>query len=75
LLAARRAPHPGSARRVPATVIAGLSLMAGAFGLDLVAHGASLVAVEPVAHLAGMAGMAMTWLAVVVDGIRRPLRP
>ena len=49
--------------------------MAGAFALDLVAHGASLEPVEPVAHLAGIAGMGMTWLAVVVDGVRRNRRP
>ena len=63
------------ARRTPTAVVAGLTLMAGAFGLDLIAHGASLEAVEPVAHLAGMTGMAVTWLAVVVDGSRRTRRP
>jgi hypothetical protein len=71
-----RRPHPGSrlgakSREVPAPVVAGLALMAGAFGLDLVAHGASLESVEPVAHVAGIAGMAVTWLAVVIEGVRR----
>lgn len=65
------APDP---RRVPAGVVAGLTLMALAFGLDLVAHGASLESVEQVAHLTGVLGMVLTWSAVVLDGLRNTAR-
>ena len=64
----------GHARDLPASIVAGLSVMAGAFALDLLAHGAGLLEVEPVAHVAGVVGMVLTWLAVVVDGIDRPAR-
>lgn len=53
---------------------AGIALMAGAFGLDVVAHGAAFVALEPVAHVAGVLGMALTWSAVVLDGLRNNRR-
>jgi hypothetical protein len=54
----------------PALLVVGLALMAGAFGLDVIAHGAALESVEPTAHAAGMLGMVITWSAVVVDGLR-----
>lgn len=52
----------------------GIALMAGAFGLDVAAHGAALVALESVAHVAGVLGMALTWSAVVLDGLRNNRR-
>jgi hypothetical protein len=64
----------GRDQQVPALVVVGLTLMAGAFGLDVVVHAAALEPVEPVAHGAGMLGMAITWIAVVADGLRRTAR-
>jgi len=46
--------------------------MGGAFGLDVLAHGAGIESLEPVAHGAGMLGMVVTWGAVVFDGLRNP---
>jgi hypothetical protein len=60
--------------QVPAAIVAGLTLMAGAFGLDIAAHWAALESVEPTAHAAGMLGMVITWSAVVVDGFRHTVR-
>lgn len=71
-LPARAGPGPeGAGHRVPALLVVGVSVMAGAFGLDVLAHGAGIESLEPVAHEAGMLGMLITWGAVVVDGLRK----
>jgi hypothetical protein len=57
---------------VSAPLIAGVVLMGGAFGLDVLAHGAGIESLEPVAHGAGMLGMVVTWGTVVIDGLRIP---
>jgi hypothetical protein len=59
---------------IPVAIVAGLALMGGAFALDVAAHATALAPVEPVAHAAGMLGMAFTWGAVVIDGLHRSAR-
>ena len=65
-------PHrsASTARPLSSLLMSGLALMAGAFVLDVVVHAAPLVSVEPVAHVAGILGMVLTWSAVVIDGLR-----
>ncbi len=61
--------------RVLALLVIGVSLMVGAFGLDVIAHGRGLLSLEPAAHGAGVLGMVITWGAVVIDGLRHAARP
>ena len=60
---------------LPAPVVPGLVLMAIALGVDVAAHAGVLTSLEAPAHLLGVFGMVLTWIAVVADGIRRSSRP
>lgn len=71
---ATRSPMGLDAARLPVAIVAGLTLMAGAFVLDLAAHAAAVDSIEPVAHVAGLLGMVLTWGAVVVDGLTQTAR-
>ncbi|TAL07614.1 MAG: hypothetical protein EPO00_08940 [Chloroflexota bacterium] len=44
----------------------GVGLLAGAFGLDVIAHVAGLSDLEAPAHAAGIGGMTVTWAAVII---------
>jgi len=59
---------------LPIAVLPGLALMAIAFLMDVAVHVAALETLEPMAHLAGVLGMVLTWSAVVVVGARRSAR-
>ena len=68
------ARRDGTTSPLPAAIVAGLTLLGGAFALDVAAHSTGLTSVEPVAHVAGVLGMVLTWIAVVIDGLRSPAR-
>ncbi len=70
-------------RRIPAITKLGLLVMVGAGVLDVVvhvaadahaAHAHAAFGVEHLAHLLGMAGMALVLIGVVIHGARRQLR-
>ena len=71
---AHRAPGD-LASRLPLAVVPGLVLMAVALGADVAAHAGVLASLEAPAHLLGVFGMVLTWIAVVVGGIRRSSGP
>ena len=55
----------------PLAVIPGLVLMAVALGVDAAAHAGLFLSLEAPAHLLGVLGMVLTWIAVVGGGIRQ----
>jgi hypothetical protein len=57
------------------TALPGLVLMATGLAVDIAVHTGLLAASETSAHLTGVLGMALTWVAVVADGIHRHARP
>ena len=56
-------------------VLPGLVLMAVGLVVDVAAHAGVLTAFEASAHRTGVLGMALTWLAVVIDGLHHSRRP
>ena len=68
-----RRGHGG--RRLPLAIVPGLMLMAAALVADVGAHAGVHALLEAPAHLLGVLGMVLTWIAVVADGIHRTSRP
>jgi hypothetical protein len=57
------------------TVVPGVVLMAIGLAIDVAVHTGVLSASETSAHLTGVLGMVLTWVAVVADGIHPLARP
>jgi uncharacterized membrane protein len=73
-IGAEPALHADAATGFPVAVVPGLVLMAVAFLADVAAHAGALESLEPVAHLAGVLGMVLVWIAVVIGGVRGTAR-